>query len=83
MATGSYTWNLDIGDEDDVEVTVEWEGYYEPASGMGGAWENSHPASGEMGIIVVHRVDNGHSYEPTLKQMERLIDQAWDEYHGI
>ena len=87
METGDFKTTIEIGD-DEYEVRVTWEGYYEPARGMGGPWEYSSPAEGEMNIEKVEFVGDWpeglsqQEFDALCKdENDRLIDLAWENYH--
>ena len=72
--------------EIEIPVHVEWEGYYTRAKTYG-AWEDSHPAEGEMNIVSVQLVGEwpeGLSNTEFNRMVEdadaRLTQQAWDEF---
>ena len=76
--TGIFTTEYER-EEDTIEVTVEWEGYYEPAT-LGGPWEDCYPSDGEIDIISVTDT-SGDTVTVTQEFEEYLIDKAWDEFH--
>ena len=81
-----FETTIEIGDEE-YEVRVVWEGYYQPAKTTG-APENCYPEEGEMEIVKVEFVGEwpeGLSQEEfdsiCTDQYSRLIDLAWEHYH--
>ena len=76
--TGIFTTEYER-EEDTIEVTVEWEGHYEPAK-LSGPWEDSYEAEGEIDILSVTDTA-GKSVMVSQEFEEHLIDMAWDEFH--
>lgn len=88
MATGNFEDTIELSDGTEIEIHVEWEGYYEPARGMGGPWEDSSPAEGDMEITKAEPIGewpeglSKEEFDAVLEAAEeRLIEKAWDEYH--
>ena len=78
MRTGTFTTIFE-GEEADIEVTVEWEGYFEPAK-LSGPMEDCYPESGDMDILSVRDSDGKCVIVPQEFE-EYLLDKAWEEYH--
>ena len=76
----TFTHCLTIGDEEDVEVEVEWEGYYEPAR-ISGPPENCYPEESEMDILEVIRIDTRQPVVLTEDQLDELTERAWEKLH--
>ena len=67
-------------EEEDIEITVEWEGYYERGR-LSGPPEDCYPSDGEIDILSV----TDTSGKPVLVDQafeEKLIDKAWDDFHS-
>jgi len=46
----TFETSIFVGDTD-VDLRITYSAYYEPARGMGGPWEDSSPAEGELEIL--------------------------------
>lgn len=88
MRTGNFEDYVCLDDENEIEVYVEWEGYYEAARGMGGPWEDSSPAEGDMTLVKVEPegewpegLSKRQFADAVERASDRLTDRAWEEYH--
>ena len=66
-------------DDNEIMVDVEYDAYYLPAK-VSGPPENCYPEESEMNINSVKDGD-GHEVALSERQMEQIIDEAWEQYH--